>query len=195
MVLNCCEGAGVGAEAGFAVAGIVSGAEGHRSGVVGMREPVVSDTANLLTKALYSKLLTDLAARIDAAGQSLQPVDWPHLVVAARDRLARSRHGMLLSQAAASTKEWTLPVIYVRPDEFNLQVLVHRRRPAPPMGFEAVTDKTAARAARLEIEALQELLAKLPPDQAGELKAEAMARIRQLSTQLGVDLTAAGAQQ
>ena len=42
------------------------------------------------------------------------------------------------------------------------------------MGFEAVTDKTAARAARLEIEALQELLAKLPPDQAGELKAEAI---------------------
>ena len=45
-----------------------------------------------------------------------------------------------------------------------------RRRPTPTLGVEAVSDKTAARAARLEIEALQALLAALPPDQAGDVE-------------------------
>ena len=133
-MLNCCEGAGAGPEPDSQSLALSLALEGIAPAVVGMREPVVSDTANLLTKALYTKLLTDLAARIDAAGQSPQPVDWPHLVVAARDRLARTRHGLLLSQAAASTKEWTLPVIYVRPDEFNLQVL----SPPPPAPTDGI---------------------------------------------------------
>jgi hypothetical protein len=198
VVLNCCEGAGVGVEADSQSLALSLALEGIAPAVVGMREPVVSDTANLLTKTLYSKLLTELARRIDADGQSMQPVDWSHLVVAARDRLARTRQGLLLSQAAACTKEWTLPVIYVGPDEFNLQVLssapTHEMAPPMPPGAEIVTNETAARAARLEIEALQALLASLPPDQAGALKAEANARIAELSAQLGVDLADGGTQ-
>ena len=73
--------------------------------VVGMREPVSSDTANLLTKALYTKLLTDLKERFNEAAESVKPLDWPRLVVAARDKLARARPGLVLSQAAASTKD------------------------------------------------------------------------------------------
>jgi hypothetical protein len=48
---------------------------------------------------------------------------------------------MVLSGAAASTKEWTLLVVYVRPQEFSLKVRPTR-----------VVDEEAARAARLEIQ-------------------------------------------
>jgi hypothetical protein len=180
IVLNCCEGAGVAAAADSQSLALSLALEGVAPVVVGMREPVVSDTANLLTKALYSKLLADLADRIRTAGQSPQPVDWPYVVVAARDKLARTHDGLVRSQAAACTKEWTLPVVYVRPDQFNLQV------------GGGLADKTAGRAARLQIEALQQLVANLPPDQAGELKADAEARIAQLSALLGVELAADG---
>ena len=75
-----------------------------------------------------------------------------------------------------------MPVIYVRPDEFQLRVEPH---PAPDRIAEAPPPQASDREARLEIEALQALLASLPPDQAPGLKAEAAARIEFLSQQLG----------
>jgi hypothetical protein len=194
-VLNCCEGAAPGPAADAQSLTLGLALEGIAPAVIGLREPVVSDTANLLTRALYTKLLGDLVARIDNAGQPPQPLDWAHLVASARERLARI-NGQILSQAAASTKEWTMPVVYVRPDEFNIQVAMPPQPvapepgqlpPAPDLGGYRPQDEseTAARAARLEIEALQALLDTLPPDQAPELRVEASARIAQLATQLG----------
>jgi CHAT domain len=206
VVLNCCEGAGVAAEPDSQSLALALAIEGIAPAVVGMREPVVSDTANVLTKTLYSKLFSDLAARIGAAGRAPQPLDWPCAVVAARDRLARVHDGVVLSEAAASTKEWTLPVMYVRPDEFRLQV-VPVPEPAPPPVLPApmppvppapgggdaappsvVDESNVTRATRLEIEALHTLLVSLPPDQAPELKAEADNRITELTATLRVDL-------
>ncbi|HCU97016.1 MAG TPA: hypothetical protein DHU96_31610 [Actinobacteria bacterium] len=195
VVLNCCEGAAVGAAADSQSLTLGVALQGIAAAVVGMREPVVSDTANLLTQTLYSKLLADIAARSGDAGQ--QPLDWARLVVAARDKLARIYDGMVLSEAAASTKEWTMPVVYVRPDVFQLRV----ERPPAPAPSDAVappplpvppSGKTAARVARLEIEALRALLTSLPPDQAADLKAEAAARIEQLAQQIGLALPAPG---
>jgi hypothetical protein len=179
VVLNCCEGAAPGDTADSQSLTLGIAREGIASAVVGMREPVVSDTANLLTQTLYAKLLADIATRGDDAGQ--QPLDWAHLVVAVRDKFARirEREGVVWSRAAASTKEWTMPVVYVRPVAFQLRV---ERAPGPaedeasPPGHEA----------RLEIEALQRLLNSLPPDQALELKGEAEARIEQLARQIGL---------
>jgi len=220
VVLNCCEGAGVDAKPNSQSLALSLALQGVAPAVVSMREPVVSDTANLLTKALYSKLIADIAARIDATGQAPQPLDWPNLVVAARDTLARLGGVVLLSQGADSTKEWTLPVVYVRPEPFNLQVAAAPQAPAaetgdiggpqpgggyigayrvePPGWFPGERpdssggDDTSHRAARLEIEALQGLLAALPPNQAPELKAEATDRIAGLADELGVDLSAIG---
>ena len=71
-----------------------------------------------------------------------------------------------------------MPVIYVSPDAFQLKV------EPPPAPAEA------ARAARLEIEGLQALLAGLPPDQAAALKSEAESRIEELARQLGLSVPA-----
>ena len=49
-------------------------------------------------------------------------------------------------------------------------------------------DEEEARAARLEIAALQLMLKARPPDQAEALRAEATARIRELAAQLGVEI-------
>ncbi len=178
VVLNCCEGAASSATADSQSLTLGIAREGIAPAVVGMREPVVSDTANLLTRTLYAKLLADIAIRSNDAGQ--RPLDWAHLVVAVRDRLARIHEGMVLSLAAASTKEWTMPVVYVRPDAFQLRV---RRAPE---AFEDEAPPPARHEARLEIEALQALLTSLPPDQAPELKADAEARIEQLARLIGL---------
>lgn len=141
VVLNCCEGAaaGVAREAQSLALGLA--ATGFAPAVLGMREPIVSDTANLVTRALYRSLFAEVLGRAALPpGQPAPPVDWPQLVVAARDRLARTYDGLVLSQAAASTKEWTLPVVYVRPEPFDLLVVPHDAQqpaeepPAPPPG-------------------------------------------------------------
>lgn len=198
LVLNCCEGAGVDAGADSQSLALSLALEGIAPAVVGMREAVVSDTANVLTRNLYSKLLSDLVTRIAAVDGSPEPLDWPSLLVGVREALIRTP-GVLPSQAAAGTKEWTLPVVYVRPEEFSLQVI----SPAAPelptirgiptldipdeqLPTDAALDKTSARAARLEIEALEELLATLPPEQADGLKAEATRRIAELNARLSV---------
>jgi hypothetical protein len=157
-----------------------------------MCEPVVSDTANLLTRALYYRLLREVAER---AGQSREPqsLDWARLVVAARDKLARSHKDLAKTEAAASTKEWTLPVLYLRPDTFEL--VVAPAPPEPELTIDArgpqrdrVVEDVAGRAVRLEIGALRSLLDSLPPDQAPALHAEALDRIAQLAARLGVQV-------
>ena len=193
-VLNCCEGAGVTSADSQSLARTLV-AEGVTAAAVGMREPVVDTTANQLTEALYGELLSELATRIEAAettpaNATLQPLDWPRLLVAARERLASVR-GKPKRVAAGSRKEWTLPVIYVRPQDFLLQVsepaVVGGGGPRGRLGGERANE-VDERAARLEIQLLQTLLTDLPPEQAGVLKGDAMKRIKVLSGQLGVEL-------
>ena len=186
IVLNCCEGAAPGPNAdGQSLAlGLIR--EGHVPAVVAMREPVVNTVAESVTSGLYSKLLADLVERLKAPGAP-KPLDWARMIVAARDKLARSHDGMLLSQAAASTKEWTLPVVYVSPDEFHVQVAAPHVVPPPAPGA-GPAPADPGREARLEIEALQSLLRSLPPGQAGDLRSEAVGRMQELAAQLGIQL-------
>ncbi|MYR07385.1 CHAT domain-containing protein [Gordonia sp. SID5947] len=177
LVLNCCEGAAVGAAAEDHSLAFSVAMAGIAPAVVGMREPVTSDTANLLTKALYGKLLSSLNAQLASASESVTSLDWPQLVAAARDKIARSRPGVVLSEAAASTKEWTLPVAYVRPQEFSFKVVPRR-----------VADDDATRAARIEIQMLLTLLANLAPGQAADLRAEAKDRIIELGSEFGISI-------
>jgi CHAT domain len=189
VVLNCCEGAGAEFASDSQSLALSLAVNGVAAAVVGMREPVVDTTANKLTEALYTNLLTDIAALIDTRSEKPQPFDWPRHVAAARDSLARVP-GKSRREAAASTREWTMPVLYIRPEEFKLQL-----EWAPPASRgiddapspERENAKETARAARLEITALRALLADLPADQAGPLKADAAARIRELCEELGIE--------
>jgi CHAT domain len=185
VVLNCCEGAGAAPDSQSLA--LTLAFEGVAPAVVAMREPVVGATANLVTTALYSRLLSEISDRIQAADRSAQTLDWAHLMAAVRDRIVR-QDGRPRKDAAASTKEWTLPVIYVGPEPFTLQML-----PAAGAFFpNAITVNpdphlaVMARAARLEIEALRTLLTSLPPGQAPDLHAEAEQRITDLTNELGV---------
>jgi hypothetical protein len=174
VVLNCCEGAGVDSQPGARSLALSLALDGVAPAIVGMRKAVVSDTANELTETLYTNLLADLKLRIDAANESAEPLDWPQLVVTARNQLARADDdGIGWDQAAATNNEWTLPVVYVQRNDFILQLV-----PAVP------ADEEALRAKRLEIDALQTLLATLPADQGDDLKASAQARIAHLSAEL-----------
>jgi hypothetical protein len=158
VVLNCCESAAAdGAEdvQSIALRLVVDGAV---PAVVGMREPVRSNDANLFTRAFYGRLLGELKTRTTAATSDADPIDWAQLVVQARTELARKHPGLIFSQAAASTKEWTMPVVYMRPTPFTLRLAPAGPPPGPPGGV------LTPRALRLQIEALRGMLAQLPPD-------------------------------
>jgi len=162
LVLNACESA-----AGAVQENLQSLASrllyyGAAPAVVGMREPVLSGDANLLTTVFYRRLLSDLQSCPFAADET---VDWVvRLVVEVRNQLARKNPTLTLDTAAASTKEWTLPVAYVSARPFTLQVLA-----AP------------SKAIRLEMEGLRRLHDALPPGPEAEpLRADALARLGQL---------------
>lgn len=127
VVLNCCESAGAGSGENVQSLALRLVYEGGIPAVVGMREPVLSEDASLFTRAFYTRLLHDLGARLtDGAGDRL--VDWAQLVVEARTQLARKHKALPLSAAAASTREWTMPVVYVGRSPFT----VHATTTAPP---------------------------------------------------------------
>jgi len=122
VVLNCCEGAATGA-AGLTSLARELVSKGRSHAVIGMREPIRGELARLLTGGLYGALVDELGARIDAADDQPRPLDWAALTVLARNRVvdglardttpARVRDGL---------REWTLPALYLRWDEFQLQV-------------------------------------------------------------------------
>jgi hypothetical protein len=185
IVLNCCEGAGAAPDSQSLALNLAL--DGVAPAIVAMREPVIGTMANLVTTELYSKLLSEISCRIHT-DSSEQPLDWAHLMAAVRCRIVRES-GKVRNETAASTKEWTLPVIYVGPDRFKLQILptadheflenAITMAPAPDLAVEA-------RAARLEIETLRALLASLPPRQAPALRADAEQRIADLTRALGI---------
>ncbi|MGW2091083.1 CHAT domain-containing protein [Promicromonospora sukumoe] len=181
VVLNCCEGAASSGDGATSLArDLVT--KGVAPAAVGMREPIRSAVASTLTQGLYGALLGELAARTKAGATQSAPLDWAALLVAARNRLvSRLGAGMTPAQARDQNREWTLPALYLRWEEFQLQ-LVAPRDPggAPRAGPEQV------RAWRLEVAALQSLLAALPPGQGEAFRVGAAARIAELAALLGV---------
>jgi len=181
IVLNCCESAAAGAMQDLQSLALRLVYDGAAPAVVGMREPVLSHDANLLTEAFYWRLLSELNSRTagtQAQGQDAEPLNWAQLVVEARTRLAGKHKHLTPSRAAASTREWTLPVVYMRPTPFTIRPL-----PAAAQLNQAVPE-AELRSARLEIEALQLLLSKLPPGQGDALRDEAGQRIAFLKSLL-----------
>ncbi|HLK69025.1 MAG TPA: CHAT domain-containing protein [Bryobacteraceae bacterium] len=119
VVLNCCESAG-----GSVVAREVRNLAATliRKGfpaVLGMRESVDSQNARLLAEQFYKDVFEHLAQM--PRDDQPQSIDWPSLLVRGRlglrDRCAPSAR----PNAAADTKEWTIPAVYMRTEEFLLK--------------------------------------------------------------------------
>lgn len=180
VVLNCCEGAATAGDGAPSLArDLVT--NGVAPAVVGMREPIRGAVANTLTQGLYGALLSELTVRITAGATLAAPLDWAALTVAARNRLVTTLGaGMPSTQARNQSREWTLPALYLRWEEFELQLTPGSpdRGPSP--------DDPQARSWRLEVAALQSLLASLPEGQGQAFRDAATARIAELAELLGV---------
>lgn len=133
-VLNCCEGAATTGEIHSLARDLVY--EVGLPAVIGMREPIRGEDATSFSASFYPALF-DAVARLSSEGPA--PVDWPSLLVGPRQALA-SRPGQPFSASAARRREWTLPVLYVHPDEFRLG-------PAP--ADQPVTDASETPESRL----------------------------------------------
>ncbi len=114
VVLNCCLGAASDAETRSLVASCVNAGF---PAAVGMREPVLNNDAHLFCHHFYRSLVAYLDAGLQADGSNLE-VELAPLLAEARRQLCKKR-GRLLS-AAGNVKQWSLPVLYVRPEPFRL---------------------------------------------------------------------------
>ncbi|WP_418276909.1 CHAT domain-containing protein [Isoptericola jiangsuensis] len=173
VVLNCCASAAVDEEAGLTSLARELVSKGSAHAVVGMRAPIRSLLAQNVTKSLYGTLLDDLGARIDAPSPTATPVDWAVLVATARQRLATARE-LNDGPAPGPEREWTVPALYLRKDEFQLQIV------------DDGPEVADHRLERLELTALMSVRTSLPPDTGASFRAAVEARITEIAPGLGL---------
>jgi hypothetical protein len=129
VTLNCCQGAAMVEDASSLARSLVS--KGIPA-VIGMRETVTSNDANLFCRSLYASIMKELQACLNS-GKSRTQIEWAKTLLEPRKRLAQHHgSGAPLTSAAAKTKQWTLPIIYVRPEPFELEI----PQPAQPLSPE-----------------------------------------------------------
>jgi hypothetical protein len=161
-MLNCCD---VGAPAGtvHSLARDLVG-KGPFSAAIAMREPVRPEDAVSLSGEFYPGLVAAVARVVAAAGTPTD-IDWAAMMVQPRIRLCEShQNGSLFKAAARSTKQWTLPVLYVRPTAFQA----------------SLDTRQTTRAESLTLELLRAVSSQLPPDAPESLRAEMQAKITEL---------------
>lgn len=164
-VLNCCDvGAPVGPVHSLARDLVQFG---PFAAAIAMREPVRPQDAVSFSAGLYPGLVAAVQRVVAAAGATTD-VDWASMLVEPRRRLCQDRTGLLFSTAAKSTKQWTLPILYVRSSTFEANL---DTRPT------TVTDA-------LTLELLRALRSQLSPDAPASLRADIDANIAQLEAGL-----------
>jgi hypothetical protein len=118
VTLNCCQGAAPLDDVRSLALSLVY--QGFPA-VIGMREAIASDDAHTFSEALYPALMGEIEGCV-AGGADLTSDTWVKTLHKPRNRLAEGHsHGQTLSAAAANCKQWTLPVVYVRPEAFSLK--------------------------------------------------------------------------
>lgn len=177
VTLNCCD-------SGRAVPEMHSMA--HRlvaNGVpaaLGMMEPISPDDAHELCGAFYESMFAYLRhqhSKIAAGGQI--ELEWSQLLHPARSAL-RDLH---ISQGLPeSRREWTLPVLYVRPEPFYVSgggavVAGAPVAPHPPAGEVSLA----------RVETVTGFLRSLPPDAPRDLRAQALSLLDNVAPHLRPD--------
>jgi CHAT domain-containing protein len=204
LVLNCCESAAAGPRDNLQSLALMLVRDAALPAVVGMREPVSSIDASTFTRAFYTALLSEVDGRRAGTVPADEPLNWARYAVRARTTLL-DRHQMPRTEAAESTREWTLPVVYLRPDPFVVTVPAPapappamppmspppmdagpplpgaaaggRPGPAPDPPGPGDDDAEAGRTDRLEADLLHGLLTRLPPDTPADLLADIQTRL------------------
>jgi hypothetical protein len=121
-VLNCCEGAAGERGVGTLADKLVTA--GYPA-VIGMREPIASTDANLFSLHFYRELLRKLKAELAPGGEV--EIEWAASLQRPREAL-RDKYTPALRppQAAAQHRDWTFPVLYVRPEPLRIRsIRVH----------------------------------------------------------------------
>lgn len=118
VTLNCCDSTARVAKAHPLARDLV--AKGFPA-VIGMREVVASIDAHAFCEAFYRALFDEIKYFL-MLGKDGIIIEWPKLLHKPRTHL-RNQHmnGRTRSKADGETKEWTLPVIYVRSGDFRLR--------------------------------------------------------------------------
>jgi hypothetical protein len=158
-VLNCCEGAASHEQLYSLARDLI--VEAGFPAVVGMREPILSDDATSFSRAFYPALF---AAVADRAAAGAGPLDWSALLVDPRRNLVQRRGGVF-GASAAKRREWTLPVLYLRTDDFVLAP----PSPERPTGHDL-----------LLLEILRTMRSAAPPDAPADYRAELDAKIAEI---------------
>ena len=114
VTLNCCEG-GSDAEGARSLAALLISA-GYPA-TIGMREPVASAHAAVFARAFYTAMLRQIDTRL-VAGEEAELELAAALVDPRRQLRDLHRDG---AGAAERHREWTLPVLYVRPDPLRIK--------------------------------------------------------------------------
>jgi len=97
--------------------------------VAGMRLPVSDTDANVFSKSFYRALMRLLAPI--AGSRASKELDWTQTLYDVRMALCEEhREAPTCEQEARSSREWTLPVLYLRPRPFMLR----SRAAAAPTG-------------------------------------------------------------
>jgi CHAT domain len=120
ITLNCCEGAAGTDTRSLARSLMAAGTPV----VVGMREAVALDDANLFCKEFYQTLFLDIKKYVDSGYQDTV-LEWVWTLNKPRLEICRKyRNGVMTEdEAAAEKKEWMLPIIYSRPEQFRIRRL------------------------------------------------------------------------
>jgi hypothetical protein len=123
ITLNCCMGAAPSTESGTEHANSLAFSLVRKGfpAVIGMREPITSEDAKVHCGSLYCAVLDEIA-RCMVSGRRSTVVHWANALIRPRQDLVAHHQGEETRlRAAANSKEWTLPVLYVRSGEFRLR--------------------------------------------------------------------------
>jgi hypothetical protein len=157
LTLNVCRGAQAGGAGSLVYSLLATGFPV----VAGMREPVAERDAHAFCRGFYRSLV-ELIGQAPADGREIE-LDFAAALYEPRMEICEEHRGdASCLDAAAASREWTLPVLYVR----HGGLAIRRRAPEPPPVVEqpaAPEEATDAELARATIQAklgvLRDLLA------------------------------------
>ncbi|MEK6374290.1 MAG: CHAT domain-containing protein [Acidobacteriota bacterium] len=158
VTLNCCEGGKAANDLHSMAHRLVAGGV---PAAIGMIEPINAGDAHEFAGVFYPALLASLRmalAQAQATGNRVE-FEWAPALHLPRTAL-RDRHG----GDAVADRAWTLPVLYVRPEPFELRYLDQAVVATPPGVQPPPAPVVLDPAAKERIEVVAGFLRALPPD-------------------------------